>query len=123
MDTTLYPLSRGGGKLPHGTLACERVPPHDASQRACRRGCREGSHAFPCSRTVFCLPIPSVLSRVFAGKRDNVGRAHSLVPRAARQVVDLAVLISAHGATVVRGLRYPSGSGVCPMTRSLFEDI
>jgi hypothetical protein len=33
MDTTLYPLSLGGGKLPQGTRACERVTPHDASRK------------------------------------------------------------------------------------------
>jgi len=32
MDTTLYPLSRGGGKLPHGTRACKR-PYHQMAHK------------------------------------------------------------------------------------------
>src|SRR5262249_30471024 len=123
MNTILYPLSRGGGKLPHGTPACETVTPHDASHRACRLGRRECSHAFPCSRTVFCRPIAGVRGLVFAGKRDNVGRAQSLVPGAAREMIDFAVAVSPYITAGLRGLRCPSSSGVCPMTRSLLEDI
>ena len=77
----------------------------------------------PHSGTVPRFPIPGLLRLGFAGKRDDVRWAHRVEAWTTRERVDRAVLIPAHVATMVSDLRWPSRGNVCPMTRSLREDI
>src|SRR3989442_13654962 len=73
--------------------------------------------------TVLCLPIPRLLRLGFAGKRDDIGRAHGSVAWTAREMVDFAAFIPPHVATTGSGRRRHSRSNVCLMTGDLREDI
>src|SRR5262249_23071674 len=55
---------------------------------------KRGGKAGHCSWTVLRLPIPGLLGLGFARKRNDVGRAHTLVSRAPPEMIDVAVAVS-----------------------------
>ena len=74
------------------------------------------------SRTILCFTIPRLLGFGFAGKRDDVRRAHGVEAWTASEMIDFTVRIPPHVTTAGSGGGRHNGSSVCLMS-DLREDI